>query len=260
MSIPNLEIESLLNQKYLQFNNLDFIENDPIVIPHGFSKKQDIEISGLFASVLAWGQRKTIISKCRDLLNRMDNDPHEFVLNHQESDLKAFLGFKHRTFNEIDTLYFISFLKEHYNKNSSLEELFSSALHAEDLNVKNGIVNFNKKFFEDEFSPKRTQKHISTPLKNSACKRINMYLRWMVRKDNSGVDFGIWDSIKTSQLICPCDVHVERIARILGLIKSQKLNWNTAEELTNNLKTFDDLDPVKFDFALFGLGIEGYFD
>lgn len=260
MNLSKNNIEELLNQKYNQFNKVDFIDLDPISIPHRFTTKQDIEISGLFAATLAWGQRKTIISKCLDLLNRMDNDPYNFILNHQESDLKAFLGFKHRTFNEIDTLYFINFLKEHYSVNESLEILFSKPLLTESQNIKNGIINFNSTFFENEFAPKRTQKHVSSPKRNSACKRINMFLRWMVRKDSSGVDFGIWDTISSSQLICPCDVHVERISRILGLIKSPKLNWNTAEELTENLKSFDPNDPVKFDFALFGLGIEGYFD
>lgn len=249
---------NLLETKYLQFNSLQFIETDPISIPHKFTKKQDIEIMGFWAAVLSWGQRKTIINKCNHLIELMDYAPHDFIKNHLESDLKPFLSFKHRTFNDIDTLYFISFFKDFYGNNQSLESAFQFDYQSE-INVENGLINFHDSFFDFEFAPNRTKKHISTPKNKSACKRINMFLRWMVRKDDFGVDFGIWESIKTNQLVCPCDVHVDRVARQLGLIERPQTDWKTALELTENLKKFDKNDPVKYDFALFGMGTEGEF-
>lgn len=253
-------IIDLLNQKVEQFNQPDFIEFDPISIPHLFSKKQDIEISGFFAATFAWGQRKTIIQKSKELLAMMDNAPHDFVLNHQENDLKKFLNFKHRTFNATDTLYFIEFFKDFYAKHDSLENAFLVGINENSANIGEGLINFQKIFCGLEDFPTRTRKHIASPASNSTCKRINMFLRWMVRIDNKGVDFGLWENIKPAQLVCPCDVHVERTARRLGLITSPILNWKTALELTENLKSLDATDPVKYDFALFGLGIEGYFD
>lgn len=252
MNRKNIE---LLNSKVNEFNQSHFIPNDPICIPHRFSKKQDIEIAGLFAAVLAWGLRKTIINKCNELLNLMNNSPHEFILNHQPSDLKPFENFKHRTFNGTDTLYFIDFLQRHYTKNESLETAFSQWIKPNDKTVENGLIGFHNYFFDNEFAPQRTRKHIATPSRKSACKRLNMMLRWFVRDDKKGVDFGIWKSIKTSQLICPLDVHVERQARILGLINRKQSDWKAAIELTENLKKIDAKDPVKYDFALFGLGV-----
>jgi uncharacterized protein (TIGR02757 family) len=246
---------NLLEAKYLQYNNQAFIGHDPISIPHQFSLQQDIEIMGFWAAILAWGQRKTIINKCNELVNLMDGQPFEFIKNHQPTDLKPFLTFKHRTFNDIDTLYFISFFHDFYKKNDSLESAFLFDYENEE-SVENGLINFHKKFFSLEYAPYRTQKHISTPSNNSACKRINMFLRWMVRKDANGVDFGLWHKIKPNQLICPCDVHVDRVARALGLIHRKQTDWKTALELTDNLKKFDANDPVKYDFALFGMGAE----
>jgi uncharacterized protein (TIGR02757 family) len=248
----------LLNEKFELFNQPDFIPNDPISIPHQFCKKQDIEITGFIAATLSWGQRKTIINKCSELFNLMDNSPYDFIINHQDSDLKRFLAFKHRTFNATDTLYFLEFFKDYYKKNDSLENAFLVGLSDKDEDIKTGLGNFQNVFFSLEDYPIRTRKHLATPARNSSCKRINMFLRWMVRKDKKGVDFGIWDKIKTSQLVCPCDVHVERVARKLGLITRPKPDWQTAVELTQNLKKFDPIDPVKYDFALFGLGVEGY--
>jgi uncharacterized protein (TIGR02757 family) len=234
-----------------------FIESDPILIPHAYRKKQDIEIAGLFAAVLAWGQRVTIIRKCKELLALMDNDPHQFVLHHSDTDLKAFREFKHRTFNSTDTLYFMHFLKWFYGNNSSLEEAFR--IKPTDSNVENGLTNFYNLFCSLPEFPGRTKKHIATPERKSTCKRINMYLRWMVRKDNKGVDFGLWNNISPSQLVCPCDLHVDRVARKLKLIKRKTTDWQTALELTDNLRKMDARDPVKYDFALFGLGImEGW--
>ena len=251
-------IIDLLNEKFELFNQPDFIPHDPISIPHQFSIKQDIEITGFIAATLAWGQRKTIINKCNELINLMDKAPYDFITNHQDSDLKRFLAFKHRTFNATDTLYFLEFFKDFYTKNNSLENAFLVGLKNNDENIKSGLENLQNVFFSLEDYPIRTRKHVATPARNSSCKRINMFLRWMVRKDKKGVDFGIWDKIKTSQLVCPCDVHVERVGRKLGLITRSKPDWQTAVELTQNLKLLDPIDPVKYDFALFGLGVEGY--
>ncbi|MFT6478189.1 MAG: hypothetical protein ACI9V1_001620 [Spirosomataceae bacterium] len=258
MKIPQATVD-LLNEKYEQFNTPDFIENDPISIPHKFTLKQDIEISGFFAAMLAWGQRKTIINKCNQLMELMDNAPFQFITQHTDNDLKRFLDFKHRTFNATDTLYFIEFFREHYSKYPSLESAFTNTLSPQDANIRASLIGFHDYFFSLPEFPHRTRKHVATPIRNSSCKRINMYLRWMVRQDDKGVDFGLWSQIKPSQLICPCDVHVERVARHLGLFTRPKPDWKAAEELTNRLKLINSEDPVKYDFALFGLGIEQYF-
>ncbi|MFZ1807777.1 MAG: TIGR02757 family protein [Cyclobacteriaceae bacterium] len=251
------ELKSFLDERVEVYNQPGFIKNDPVSIPHGYSKKQDIEIAGFFAAILAWGQRTTIINKSKELFVMMDNAPHDFLINHKLKDLKVFEQFKHRTFNATDCLYFIRFLSEHYKHNDSLETAF--AVNKMDKGVEGAIAHFHHYFFSLDDYPPRTKKHIATPTRKSACKRINMFLRWMVRKDNKGVDFGIWNSITPSQLICPCDVHVERVARKLKLITRKPLDWLTAVELTAALRKFDPLDPVKYDFALFGLGIEERF-
>lgn len=252
-----MDLKAFLDAKVVQYNQPGFIENDPIVIPHGFSRKQDIEIMGFWAAILAWGQRKTIIAKCRELINLMDGSPYDFIINHEESDLKPFLNFKHRTFNDTDTLYFIHFFKQHYSHFDSLEYAFLPQGNNLKPSMELMLNYFRAYFFSisDDF-PRRTLKHVSAPSQKSSCKRLNMFLRWMVRKDNHGVDFGIWNKINLSDLICPIDLHVERVARKLGLIERKQLDWLTATELTDNLKQFDPLDPVKYDFALFGLGIE----
>jgi uncharacterized protein (TIGR02757 family) len=253
------ELKSFLDKKYKQYNHPDFISNDPISIPHLFSKKQDIEIMGFIASVLAWGQRVTIINKCKELITRMDHAPYDFMLHHQDKDLKKMLDFKHRTFNDTDLLYFISFFSWFYKKNDSLENAFVKDGKYPGTDTEKALSDFHELFFSMEDFPERTRKHVSTPARKSACKRLNMYLRWMVRKDTSGVDFGIWGKISPSQLVCPCDVHVERVARRLGLITRPQTDWQTAIELTKKLKEFDAKDPVKYDFALFGLGVEEKF-
>ncbi|HRJ29040.1 MAG TPA: TIGR02757 family protein [Cyclobacteriaceae bacterium] len=245
-----------LDTKVREYNQPEFIKNDPISIPHLFAKRQDIEIAGLFAATLAWGQRVTIINNCRRLLGWMDNDPYNFILHHQASDLKPFLEFRHRTFNATDTLYFIEFLKWFYSAHQSLEQAFM--VDSKDETIENGLIRFRNLFFSLPDYPTRTEKHIATPERKSACKRLVMYLRWMVRNDNTGVDFGIWKTIKPTQLVCPCDVHVERVARKLKLIKRKQTDWLTALELTANLRKLDADDPVKYDFALFGLGLEKY--
>ena len=220
-----------------------------------FFKKQDIEIMGFFAAIFAWGQRITIINKCKDLIERMDVAPHDFVLHHSSKDLKRLLDFKHRTFTDTDLLYFISFFKDWYSKNDSLEDAFAMHIKAKDQTVENGLNGFRSVFFSLEDVPERTWKHVSSPAQNSACKRINMYLRWMVRADNNGVDFGLWNKIKPSQLMCPLDVHVQRVALKLDLLHREQSDWKAVVELTENLRKLDPKDPVRYDFALFGLGL-----
>jgi uncharacterized protein (TIGR02757 family) len=248
------DLKGFLDEKVDLFNRPSFITLDPLSIPHMFTKKQDIEVAGLFAAVLAWGQRVTIIRKCRELLLWMDNDPHQFILHHSSKDLRPFEQFRHRTFNGTDTLYFIEALRSIYLEHASLEEVF--AVPSSEKTVEQGLIRFHHRFFAIEHHPHRTRKHLPTPERKSTCKRINMYLRWMVRNDNKGVDFGLWKRISASQLICPCDLHVDRVARILKLIRRKQTDWLTALELTENLRRLDPHDPVKYDFALFGLGIE----
>ena len=255
----NQRIKDFLDEKVGLYNRPNFIELDPISIPHRFTKKQDIEIAGFFAAILAWGQRKTILNKCNELLLCMDNTPHDFMLNHTEGDLKAVLGFKHRTFNEVDALYFIHFLSWFYRHQDSLEKAFLIGNTGAIDSMESMLIQFQRHFFSLEDAPSRTKKHISSPATRSACKRINMYLRWMVRQDEQGVDFGIWKQISPAQLICPCDLHVDRVGRKLGLITRKQTDWGTAVELTQVLRSFDPLDPVKYDFALFGLGVEEKF-
>lgn len=252
-------LKEFLDLKVEQYNQHGFIENDPIVIPHSFSKKEDIEITGFWASVLAWGQRVTIINKCRTLFEMMDNAPHDFILNHKEHELRPFEQFKHRTFNATDTLYFIEFLKHFYQEHASLEEAFIAKLSPDAETIETGLIGFHEMFFDLPDAPQRTRKHIATPARKSACKRLNMYLRWMARKDDKGVDFGLWEKINPAQLVCPCDLHVDRVARKLGLIQRKQTDWRTALELTGSLRELDPTDPVKYDFALFGLGIEEKF-
>lgn len=251
------DLKEFLDEKVDAYNRPSFIENDPVSIPHRFTKKQDIEIAGFFAATLAWGQRVTIINNCHRLLEWMDNAPYEFVIGHKPQHLKRFAQFKHRTFNYTDLLYFIQFLSVHYRKNDSLESAFLPNVQHE--TVEQSLIQFHANFFSLPDFPKRTIKHVSTPARKSACKRLNMYLRWMVRRDQAGVDFGLWTTMSPAQLVCPFDVHVERVARKLKLIRRKQADWQTAIELTAQLKKFDPQDPVKYDFALFGLGVEEKF-
>lgn len=251
------ELAELLNNKVAFFNHPRFIEHDPISIPHLFSRKQDIEIMGFWVAMLAWGQRKTILQKGKDLIDLMDGAPYDFVMNHQAKDLQRFESFKHRTFNSTDTLYFLSFFQRHYQQHSSLEMAFTQGeFNSENESIEQALNGFYSYFFDSEWAPQRTKKHVSAPIKNSACKRLCMFLRWMVRKDTAGVDFGIWSKISPKQLICPLDVHSQRTAEKLGLVKAGPTTWKKALELTHILKQIDATDPVKYDFALYGMGIE----
>ncbi|MDR1518235.1 MAG: TIGR02757 family protein [Dysgonamonadaceae bacterium] len=248
-------LKAFLDEKVARYNNRGFIESDPISIPHRFSLRQDKEIIGFFAATLAWGQRKTIIAKCLELSQRMDDEPYHFIVNHTDNDLRRLLGFKHRTFNDTDLLYFVDFLRRHYAQSDSLEDAFLT--NGAFVSMENSLIHFERRFFDSPDAPLRTRKHVATPARKSACKRLNMYLRWLVRKDDKGVDFGLWRKISPKDLICPIDVHVERTARRLGLISRPQTDWQTAIELTANLRALDADDPVKYDFALFGLSVEG---
>jgi len=253
------EIHKLLDQKVKQYNRIEFIGKDPICIPHLFTKQQDIEIAGFFAAIFAWGNRTTIINKSKELLERMDNAPYAFCIGHEDKDLKKLLGFAHRTFNDTDLLYCIDFFKKHYCKNESLETAFfknSISKNIERQNIiEQALIYFQDYFFSLEEAPARTKKHIASPLSGSTCKRLNMFLRWMVRKDKQGVDFGLWKSVSPAALIMPIDVHVARVSRALGILKRTQTDWQTAIELTNYCRTLDAKDPVKYDFALFSLGV-----
>jgi uncharacterized protein (TIGR02757 family) len=253
------KLHEFLNRKVDEYNQPSFINTDPVCIPHQFTKKQDIEIAGLFAALFAWGNRTTIINKSKELMQMMDNAPHDFCINHSDIHLKKLVGFKHRTFNATDLLYFVEFLQFHYSKNESLETAFTKWSSKKNFTIETALNGFYHYFFSLECAPPRTHKHIASPQKNSTCKRLNMYLRWMVRNDNKGVDFGIWKKISPSQLICPIDLHVARVAKRFGFVSRNQTDWLAALELTAHLKKLDKNDPVKYDFALFGLGaIEHY--
>jgi uncharacterized protein (TIGR02757 family) len=250
------ELKQFFDEKVARYNRPSFIKADPICIPHRFSKKQDIEISALFAAVFAWGNRTTIINKSHELLSLMDNAPYDFCLQHTDADLKKLQHFKHRTFNATDLLYFIEFLKHHYTHYKSLEDAFLQCKPQPKENfIETALIHFHNYFFSLEHVPGRTKKHISTPYKGSTCKRLNMFLRWMVRNDKAGVDFGIWKKISPAQLVCPIDLHVARVAKRFQLLDRKQVDWQAALELTAWLRTLDPLDPVKYDFALFGLGV-----
>lgn len=244
------KLQKFLNEKVDQHNQPFFIKDDPISIPHLFVRKQDIEISAFFAAIFAWGNRVTIIQKSKELMQLMDMAPFEFCQTAKGVDLKKLLSFKHRTFNTTDLLYFVEFFKYHYSMHSSLETAFT--MHGD--SVEEMLIGFHHYFFSLDDVPPRTKKHISSPEKKATCKRLNMFLRWMVRKDNRGVDFGIWNNISPSRLICPIDLHVARVARRLGFLQRRQTDWQTALDLTAHLREFDPLDPAKYDFALFALG------
>jgi len=251
-----MDLKRFLDSKVVEFNRPSFIQDDPICIPHRFSSPQDQEIAGFFAAIFAWGNRKIIIKKATELLDRMDNAPHQFCLQHEDQDLKKLLGFKHRTFNDTDLLYFVEFFHQHYSNYNRLEDAFLMELpENEPFSMQTSLIHFYHYFFSLPDLPYRTRKHIATPEKKATCKRLNMFLRWMVRKDKNGVDLGLWKRIPMAELICPVDLHVAKVARKLGLLDRKQTDWRAAEELTGYLKQLDPRDPAKYDFALFGLGV-----
>jgi uncharacterized protein (TIGR02757 family) len=263
---PKPDLRAFLEGRVEQFNRPAFIARDPVSIPHRYTGKADREIAGFFAATFAWGNRTTIINKSLELMKRMDDAPLDFVLHHRETDLRKLLGFTHRTFNDTDLLYFVHFLHAHYSgihprittamDHTTLESAFGTWMNPGDTDTGNALAGFYRYFTALEDMPARTRKHVATPDRSSTCKRLNMFLRWMVRQDDCGVDFGIWKSIRPSQLVCPVDLHVARVARRFGLLARKQTDWQAALELTANLCRLDPGDPVKFDFALFGMGIE----
>lgn len=246
-------LKEFLDEKFNLYNNKAFIETDPIQIPHQFNKKEDIEIAAFLTATIAWGQRKSIINNANKLILWMDNSPHDFITNYNANELATFNKFVHRTFNGIDCVFFIKSLSNIYKKHGGLENAFSKNIAAKDKNIKNAITGFRKIFLETKHEI-RSEKHISNPDAKSSAKRLSMYLRWMVRNDKMGVDFGLWGKIKPAQLCLPLDVHTGNISRKLGMLKRKQNDWQAVEEITEVLKTFDIADPIKYDFALFGLG------
>jgi len=247
------DLKDFLDTKYRQYSTPGFIESDPVSIPHLFSKRQDREIAGFLAATISWGQRKTILKNARQLMTWMDDAPYDFITGHTESDLESLQKFVHRTFNGTDMLYFLKALQNLYRDHDGLQGLFEDrSPGSSDLSQ---VISAARNNFFRFAPPSRTKKHFPDPLSGSAAKRINMYLRWMVRKDDSGIDFGIWKKIKPAQLICPLDVHSARVARKLGLLTRKQNDWKAAAELTSNLILLDPKDPVKYDLALFGLGV-----
>ncbi|PCH49414.1 MAG: TIGR02757 family protein [Flavobacteriaceae bacterium] len=246
------ELNEFLDEKVTQYNNPKFIESDPIQIPHLFSQKEDIEIAAFLTATIAWGNRKSIISNAKKMMEFLGNSPYDFVLNHKFHHLDRIEHFVHRTFNTVDFKYFIKALQHIYKNHNGLETIFSK--NATSNSTQPAIHKFKKVFFEIPHL-QRTQKHISDPLKGSAAKRINMFLRWMVRNDKTGVDFGIWNNLSPAQLSCPLDVHSGNVARKLGLLTRKQNDAKALTELDNSLRIMDKDDPVKYDFALFGLGV-----
>jgi uncharacterized protein (TIGR02757 family) len=246
------ELKEFLDNKVIQYNNPKFIESDPIQIPHQFSIKEDIEITAFLTATIAWGKRQMIIKNSNRMLEIMDNSPYDYVMNHSETDLEKTAPFVHRTFNGDDFSFFVKSLQNIYLHHNGLEGVFNQ--FTVDENNKRVIHNFKKVFFEVSHQS-RTMKHVSDPMKGSASKRINMFLRWMVRRDNTGVDFGLWKDIPMSKLSCPLDVHSGNVARKLGLLTRKQNDWKALEELDTNLRKLDANDPTKYDFALFGLGV-----
>lgn len=254
--MTNAEIKNFLEEKVFQYNRPEFLETDPIQIPHLFSQKEDIEIAGFLTATIAWGNRKAILKSALRMMELMELSPFQFVMEHQEKDLEKLTPFVHRTFNAQDLVYFIKSLRKLYEDYGGMESIFQQ--HATKTSLQPAIHHFKKVFFELPH-PERTLKHVSDPLKNSAAKRINMFLRWMVRVNSSGVDFGIWTQLKPGQLSCPLDVHSGNVARKLGLLQRKQNDAKAVAELDIALRKFDPTDPVKYDFALFGLGVfEGF--
>ncbi len=246
------EIKDFLEEKVIQYNRPEFVESDPIFVPHRFSHKEDIEISGFLAATLAWGKRPMIIKNALKMMSLMSTEPHDFIMCHSEGNLEKLDGFVHRTFNTIDAKYFVKALKHIYTKHDGLEGIFSK--YGSHASVIQAIQTFRSIFFSLPH-PARTAKHVANPNRGSAAKRINMFLRWMVRNDNRGVDFGLWKTIHPRVLSCPLDVHSGNVARKLGLLTRKQNDIKAVNELDTSLRAMDADDPVKYDFALFGLGV-----
>ncbi|WP_299437198.1 TIGR02757 family protein [uncultured Aquimarina sp.] len=246
------ELKEFLDEKAAFYEQPKFIETDPVQIPHLFTQKEDIEIAGFLTAIISWGNRKSILNNAHKLMLLMGNSPYDFIMNHTETDLDNLEGFVHRTFNSIDLTYFMKALQNIYHNYGDMEGFFKQ--HNNEDYLQNAIHHFKKEFFSLPHQP-RTQKHISDPNKNSAAKRINMFFRWMVRDANAGVDLGIWKSLSPKQLSCPLDVHSGNVARKLNLLSRKQNDGKALHQLDVNLRLLDPLDPVKYDYALFGLGV-----
>ena len=251
MILTKADLFSLLEEKYNLYNQPGFIDNDPIAVPHQFKLKQDIEIAGFLAATISWGNRKSIVTNAFNLVRLMDRSPYDFLVNARPREFRPFLRFVHRTFNGEDCLFFITSLQSIFRTYQSMEPLFNTM---NDHGAAHAISRFREVFLSTEHL-KRSEKHLANPMAGSAAKRINMFLRWMVRRDDRGVDFGLWQSIKPAGLACPLDIHVGRVARDLGLLCRNQNDWRAVMELTETLRSFDHHDPVKYDYALFGMGI-----
>ncbi|MEL6588507.1 MAG: TIGR02757 family protein [Bacteroidota bacterium] len=249
------ELKALLDQKYLQYNRPDFVEDDPVQIPHLFTEQADIEISGFLTALIAWGRRDLIIRSAKRLIEAMDMAPHQFLMQAEKQDWHRLEGFVHRTFNGIDCLALLQALREAYQAHESLEELFLAGIKTNDTDVGGAIVAARTQLTSGPDFPARTHKHLANPARGSSAKRINMFLRWMVRQDNAGVDFGLWKRIDPALLIVPLDVHTGTIARKLGLLDRKQNDWKAALALTEKLREMCPEDPVRYDFSLFGLGV-----
>jgi len=256
MNLRKADLKEFLDEKVELYNRPSFIEADPISIPHRYSKKEDIEISGFLAATIAWGNRKMILRNAGRIMALLDDSPFDFILNSDEQDLERIEGFVHRTFNSTDLIYFLKALQNIYRHKGGLETIFKA--HQTSDSLLPAIHEFHKIFFELSHE-KRTERHVSDPFKGSAAKKLNMYLRWMIRNDNRGVDFGLWKTLSPSILSCPLDVHSGNVARKLGLLTRRLNDAKAVSELDHALRNLDKNDPVKYDFALFGLGVfEGF--
>jgi len=251
--IPDPELKEFLDYKVRQYNTPSFIEGDPVSVPHRFVKQQDIEIAAFFAAALAWGQRTVAVQKAGELMQRMDNQPWHFIMEAGTDDLRRFKNFVHRTFNGNDCMFFLFSLQRMYRKYGSLGNFFSRC-YRETGDLKDVLIVFRGEFLKPAH-PAHVAKHIASVGDNASAKRLNLFLRWMVRKDNGGVDFGLWSHIPPSSLYIPLDLHSGNVARKLGLLNRKQNDWKAVEELTSALKLLDPEDPVRYDYALFGLGI-----
>jgi uncharacterized protein (TIGR02757 family) len=254
MELSHQELFDFLEAKYLQYNRPEFIESDPISVPHRFTRKEDIEIAAFLTATISWGNRPSIVKDADKMIGMMDGDPYKFILHAGPGEIRCFEAFYHRTFNGTDCIFFLSSLRNIYQNHQGLEPLF----HTDTTGIKEALCRFRTIFLEPDHLH-RSEKHVADPSKGASAKRLLMFLRWMVRDDKRGVDFGIWKNTPASLLMCPLDVHSGNVARKLGLLSRKQNDWKAVEELTSRLRQFDPSDPVKYDFALFGLGVFEHF-
>lgn len=252
----NEEIRELLDRLYEKYNTPDFIEHDPISIPHGFAGRGDREVSGFLAATIAWGNRKAIVKSARRMVEYMDGQPYDFTLNASPQELARLEKYVHRTFNGGDFISFVLALRSLIERYGGIGEFFEQTWERTG-DMRAVLSEFRARFFDIDHQG-RCEKHVSSIDKGASCKRLNMYLRWMVRDDGRGVDFGMWKRIPASALYLPLDVHSGNMGRALGLLKRKQNDWKSVEEITGALRELDPDDPVKYDFALFGAGIDGF--